>query len=87
MENLSVHDPGTVRSPRPQQRMTTVIIDACVAFGIMVSQINTDKMCRQTTGRGVGVDLRPCGQARHPKNDHYCVYFGGAVRSRSDLSI
>ena len=64
-----------------------VSIDAYVALGLTVSQANPGITCRQTTGRGAGVDLRPCGLARHPNNDHYFVNLHGAVRSKVDPSI
>ena len=78
-----VHDPGTVRSPRAQRRKMKVSIDAYVALGLTVSQANPGITCRQTTGRGAGVDLRPCGLARHPNNDHYFVNFTGLLDQKA----
>ena len=50
---LYVDDAGIVsRSPERLERMTTVIVNACSAFGLSVSDTRTESMCLQTKGGG-----------------------------------
>ena len=50
---LHADDAGIVsRSPDGLERMITVIVSACVAFGLTVSETKTEIMCLQTKDGG-----------------------------------
>ena len=50
---LDADDAGVVsRSPEGLEKMMTVIVTACAAYGLMVSEAKTEIMCLQTKGGG-----------------------------------
>ena len=50
---LYTDDAGIVsRSPGGLEKMMTVIVTACSAFGLTVSEAKTDNMCLQIKGGG-----------------------------------
>ena len=50
---LYTDDTGIVsRSPEGLEKMITVIVTACAAFALTVSEATTEIMCLQMNGRG-----------------------------------
>ena len=64
----------------------TVIVTACSASGLTVSEVNTDIMCLQTKGGGkVSYTINAAGQVYKQKIEF--VYLGGAATADRGLSI
>ena len=84
---LYVDDAGIVpRSSEGLERMMTVIVTACSAFGLAVSEAKTEIMCLQTKGGGkVSSTTNAPGQVY--KQTIEFVYLGGAITADRDLSI
>ena len=84
---LNADDAGIVwRSPGGLEIMITVIVTACAAFGLAVSEANMDTMCPQTNHRGkVSFAVIAAGQVF--KQTIELVYLGGAVSVDRNLSI
>ena len=84
---LSADDAGIVsRSSEGRGRTMTVIVTACSAFGLTVSEANTDIMCLQTKGGGkVSFTIKAAGQVY--KQTVEFVYLGGAFTADRVLSI
>ena len=76
---LYADDAGIVsRSSEGLERMTTVIVTACSAFGLTVSDAKTEIMCLQTKGGGkVPFTINAAGQVY--KQTIESVYLGGAI--------
>ena len=76
---LYADDAGVV-SPSPEglEKMMTVIVTACAAFGPTVSEVKTEIMCLQTKGGGhVPLTVTAAGQVY--KQTVQFVYLGGAI--------
>ena len=66
--------------------MMKLIVTACPAFGLTVSEARTDIMCLQTKGGGkVSFTINAAGQVY--KQTIESVYLGGAITADRDLSI
>ena len=66
------------RSPNGLESMMTVVVAACDAFGLMVSEAKTEIMCLQTTdGRKVPFNVTTGGQEY--KQTAMVVNLGGAI--------
>ena len=76
---LYADDAGIVsRSPNGLERMMTVIVTACDAFGLTVSEAKTEIMCLQTKdGGNVPFTVTAAGQVY--KQTLEFVYLGGAI--------
>ena len=74
------------RSSEGLEKMITVIVTACSAFGLTVSEANTEIMCLETKGGGkVSLTINAAGQVY--KQTIEFVYLGGAITADRDLSI
>ena len=84
---LYAEDVGIVsRSSEGLERIMTVIVTACSAFGLTGSEPKTEIMCLQTKGRGkVWFTINAAGQVY--KQTIEFVYLGGAITADRDLSI
>ena len=84
---LYADDAGIVsRLSEGLERMMTVIVTACSAFGITVSEAKTEVMCLQTKGGGeASFTINAAGQV-HKQTIEF-VYLGGAITADRDLSI
>ena len=72
------------RSPEGLEKMMTVIVTACAAFGLTVSEAKTEIMCLQTKGGGhVPFTVTAAGQVY--KQTVEFVYLGGAISADWDL--
>ena len=82
---LYADDAGIVsRLPEGLETMMTVIVTACAAFGLTVSEAKTEIMCLQTKGGGhVPFTVTAAGQVY--KQTVEVVYFGGAISADWDL--
>ena len=83
---LYADDAGIVsRSPEGLEKMTvTVIVTACAAFGLTVSEAKTEIMCLQTKGGGhVPFTVTAAGQVY--KQTVEFVYLGGGISADWDL--
>jgi len=82
---LYADDAGIVsRSPEGLEKMMTVIVTACAAFGLTVSEAKTEIMCLQTKGGGhVPFTVTAAGQVY--KQTVEFVYLGGAISADWDL--
>ena len=80
-------DAGIVsQSPEGLDRMMTVIVTACSAFGLTVSEAKTEMMCLQAKGGGkVSFAINAACQLH--KQTVQFVYLGGAISANRDLSI
>ena len=80
-------DAGIVlRSSEGLERMMTVIVTACSAFGLTVSEAKTKIMCLETKDGGkVSFTINAAGQVY--KQTIEFVYLGGAITADRDLSI
>ena len=69
-------DAGIVsRSPEGLEKMMTVIVTACAAFGLTVSEAKTEIMCLQTKGGGhVPFTVTAAGQVY--KRSSLCTWAG-----------
>ena len=78
-------DAGIVsRSPEGLQKMMTVIVTACAAFGLTASDAKTEIMCLQTKGGGhMPFNVTAAGQVC--KHTVEFVYLGGAISADRDL--
>ena len=78
---LYADDAGVV-SPSPEglEKMMTVIVTACAAFGLMVSEAKTEIMCLQTKSGGhVPFTVTAAGHVYQQTIEF--VYLGGAIRA------
>ena len=84
---LYADDAGIIsRSSEGLERMMTVIVTACSAFGLTVSEAKTEIMCLQTKGEGkVSFTINAAGQVY--KQTIEFVYLGGAITAYRDRSI
>ena len=74
----------TSRSPEGLEKMMTVIVTACAAFGLTVSEPKTEIMHLQTKGGGRATfTVTAAGQVY--KQTVEFVYLGGAVSAGRDL--
>ena len=82
---LFADDAGIVsRSLEGLEKMMTVIVPACAAFGLTVSEAKTEIMCLQTKGGGhVPFTVTAAGQVF--KQTVEFVYLGGAISADWDL--
>ena len=82
---LSADDAGIIsRSPDGLEKIMTVIVTACAAFGLTVSEAKTEIMCLQTKGGGhVPFTVTAAGQVY--KQTVEFVYLGGAISADWDL--
>ena len=72
------------RSPEGLEKILTVIVTACAAFGLMVSEAKTEIMCLQTKGGGhAPFTVTAAGQVF--KQTVEFVYVGGAITADWDL--
>ena len=84
---LYADDAGIVlRSSEGLERMMTVIVTACSAFGLTVSEAKADIMCLQTKGGGK-VSFKINAASHVHKQTIEFVYLGGAITADRDLSI
>ena len=68
------------------ERMKTVIVTACSAFGLTVSEAKTELMRLQTTGGGkMSFTINATGQAYKQTIEFVCL--GGAISADRKLSI
>ena len=77
---LYADDAGIVsRSPEGLEKMTvTVIVTACAAFGLTVSEAKTEIMCLQTKGGGhLSFTISAAGQVYKQMVEF--AYLGGAI--------
>ena len=83
---LYADDAGIVsRSPEGLGKMMTVIVTACAAFRLTVSEAKTETMCLQAK---VGGTCRsPLLQPARYKQTVEVVYLGGAISADWDLRI
>ena len=73
------------RSPEGLERMMTVIVTVCLAFGLTVSEAKTETMCLQIKSRGeVSFSNNAAGQVY--KQTIEFVYLGGAIAADRELS-
>ena len=84
---LYANDVGIVsRSSEALERMMTLIVTSCSAFGLTVSEVKTEITCLQTKGGGkVSFTTNAAGQI-HKQTIEF-VYLGGAITADRDLSI
>ena len=84
---LYADDAGIVsRSSEGLERMLTVILIACSAFGLTISDAETDIKCLQTKcGGKVSFTINAAGQVY--KQTIEFVYLGGAISANRELSI
>ena len=84
---LYADDAGIVsRSSEDLERMMTVIVTACSAFELTVSEAKTEIMCLQANDGGkVVFTINAAGQVY--KQTIEFVYLGGAITADRDLSI
>ena len=84
---LYADDAGIVsRSSEELERMMTVIVAACLSFGLTVSEAKTEIMCLQTKGGGkMSFTINAAGQVY--KQTIEFVYLGGAITADRDLNI
>ena len=84
---LYADDAGIVsRSSGGLERVVTVIVTACSAFGLTVSEAKTEIMCVQTKGGGkVSFTTNAAGQVYIQTIEF--VYLGGSITADRDLSI
>ena len=76
---LYADDEGIVsRSPEGLEKMMTVIVTACAAFGLTVSEAKTGIMCLQTKGGGY-VPFTVTAADQVYKQTVEFVYLGGAI--------
>ena len=74
------------RSLEELERIMTVIVTACSAFGLAVSEAKTDIMCLQTEGGGkVSFTINAAGHVY--KQTIEFVYLSEAITVDRDLSI
>ena len=74
------------RSSEGLERMMTVVVTACSAFGHTVSEAKTEIICLQTNSGGkVSFTINAAGQV-HEQTIEF-VYLGGAITADRDLSI
>ena len=78
---LYADDAGIVsRSPEGLENMMTVIVTACAAFGLTVSEAKTEIMCLQTKGGGTRAVHRFCSRPGVLTNGRVCVLGRGYQR-------
>ena len=71
------------RSPAGLEKMMTVIVTVCAAFGLTVSEARMEIMCLQTKGGGHGhFTVAAAGQVY--KQSVEFMYLGGAIRTAWD---
>ena len=78
-EMLYAYDAGTVsQSPKGLEKTVTVIVTACAAFELTVSEAETEIMCLQTKCRG-HVPFTVTAAVQVYKQTVEFVYWGGAI--------
>ena len=78
---LYADDAGIVsRSPQGLEKMMTVIVTACAAFGQTVSEAKTEIMCLQTKGGGQRAIHRYCSRPGAQTNGRVCALGRGYQR-------
>ena len=78
---LYADDVGIVsRSPEGLEKMMTVIVTACAAFGLTVLEAKTEIMCLQTKGGGARAVHRYCRRSGVQTNGRDCVLGRGYQR-------
>ena len=84
---LYADDAGIVsQSSERLERMMTVIVTACSAFGLTVSEAKTEIMCLQTKGgRKVSFTVNAAGQVYKQTMRFVCL--GGAITADRELCI
>ena len=86
---LDADDAGVVsRSPEQLRKMMGVIVVVCAAFGLTVSEANTEIMCLRAKGMSESTttfSVEAAGQVFNQTNEF--VYLGGNVSHNADLSI
>ena len=84
---LYADDAGIVsRSSEGVEKMMTVIVTACSAFGLTVFEAKTEIMCLQIKGGGkVSFTINAASQVY--KQTIEFVYLGGAITADRDLSL
>ena len=86
---LYADDAGVVsQSPEQPRKMMGVIMVACVALGLIVSETKTEIMCSSTKGMPESIAtfrLEAAGQVYNQTNE--LVYLGGNVNHNADVSI
>ena len=84
---LYANDAGiATRFPEGLERMTTVIVTACLSFGVMVSEAKTSIIWLQPKGAGkVSFTINAAGQVNKPTIEF--VYLDGALTGDTDSSI
>ena len=86
---LYADDAGVVsRSPEQLRKMMGVIVVVCAAFGLIVSEANTEIMCLRAKGMPESTatfSVEAAGQVSNQTNEF--VYPGGSVNHNADLSI
>ena len=82
---LYADDAGIVsQSSEGLERMMTVIVTACSAFGFTVSEAKPVTMCLPTRGGKVSFTINAVGQVDKQKIEF--MYVGGAITANGDLS-
>ena len=64
-----------------------VIVVACAAFGLTVSEAKTEIMCLCAKGMPESTAIFSVEATRHVYNQNEFVYLGGNVNHNADLSI
>ena len=72
------------RSPEGLEKMMAVIVTACAAFGLTVSEAKTEIMCLQTKG-GARVPFTVTAAGQVYKQTVEFVFLGGAISADWDL--
>ena len=85
---IYAEDAGVVlQSPEQLRNMVIVIMTVCAAFGLTVSEAETEIMCLRTRGMSDATatfSVEAVGQVY--KQTHDFVYLGGNVNHHADLS-
>ena len=77
-----------LQSPEQPRKMMGVIVVACAAFGLTVSETKTEIMCLRTKGMPESTatfSVEAAGQVYNQTNEFVCL--GGNVNHNADLSI
>ena len=73
------------RSPEEVERVMTVIVTACMAFGLPVSEAKTEVMCLHTRGGGkVSLTINAVGQVY--KRLSLCTWAGPSAQTDYSVS-
>ena len=86
---LYADDAGIVsQSPEQMRKIMGVIVVVCTAFGLTVSEANTEIICLRAKGMPESTaicNVKAAGQVYNQTNEF--VYLGGNVNHNADLSI